>query len=204
MSSPPHSARPAPRLPIIVLGLLLTIGGFGVGACRLSDEQNETTATSAEEFEGRWQIVKSESNAIDPWNDLQVDLAVDPTGVRLVRTWRGAYGYTGMDSIHVPADGAFHRSPLDQWPDNRHIGAFARTDRTRRVSLQWIDQGRTLRVESRFWVEVSQGTRQIRTYAEYRLAPNGERLVILELRSTRPRARRYVLERSDASENPSS
>ena len=153
-------------------------------------------STVAEPFTGTWQLVPGESSPIDPWNTLVYEFDVGPRHLALTRRWHGPTNYTAVDSVRVPIDGTPHRAPLSEWPDNRHIGAFATADRPRRVAAEWLDEGRTLRVTSRFWVDTSQGQHRVRTYTEYRLAPAGKRLIVLELRSTRPMPRRYVLERS--------
>jgi hypothetical protein len=84
---------------------------------------------------------------------------------------------------------------MGQWPDNRHLGAFLGPDSTKLVTARWMDEGRTLRTETRLRVRTSQGTRPIRIYSEYRLAPDSAHITLLELRSTRPSPLRYVFRR---------
>jgi hypothetical protein len=88
---------------------------------------------------------------------------------------------------------------MTQWPDNRHIGAFLASDSSKSVSAAWLDDGQTLRVTTRLTVRISQGTTRIRTYSEYRVSPSGRHLVVLELRSTRPKPIRYTFERAEPS-----
>ena len=47
-------------------------------------------------------------------------------------------------------------------------------------------------------MSIQQGEQPIRIYTEYRLSPEGDRLDVLELRSTRPRPIHYVFTRADA------
>ncbi len=183
--------RGAPRL----LAALIFVAA-GLGGCQSPDQTGDSAPEPDARINGTWRLVESESSPIDPWNVLIIDLDAGPARLALFRRWHGPTDYTAVDSVRIPIDGTAHRAPLPQWPDNRHIGALAAPDQPRRVSAEWLDQGRTLRVTSRFGVEASQGLRRIRTYTEYRIAPHGDRLVVLELRSTRPRARRYVLQRS--------
>lgn len=181
---------------------VLVVVAAGLGGCQSPDQTGDSAPTPDERINGTWRLVESESSPIDPWNTLVVDLDAGPDRLALSRRWHGPTDYTAVDSVRIPVDGDAHRAPLPEWPDNRHIGAVAAPDRPRRVSAEWLDQGRTLRVTSRFGVETSQGSRRIRTYTEYRIAPDGDRLVVLELRSTRPRARRYVFGRtSEANRN---
>lgn len=149
-------------------------------------------------FNGAWKLVEDQSTSVDPWRSLVIGVEVDGAHVTLSRTWGGnreAGTYT--DSTTVRTDGSVHVVPMEQWPDNRHLGAFLAGDSTRQVTAQWLDDGRTLQVSSRLQVRTSQGVRPIRIYSEYRLAPTGDQLTLLELRSTRPRPLHYTFERAD-------
>lgn len=86
-----------------------------------------------------------------------------------------------------------------QWPDNRHAGVYIAGDRTKTVFSEWKDDGQTLATEATLEVSVQQGLRTVRIYTEYRLSPGGDRLDVLELRSTRPRPIHYVFFRSSES-----
>jgi hypothetical protein len=85
---------------------------------------------------------------------------------------------------------------MAQWPDNRHLGAYIAGDHRKTVASRWEDDGRTLITESTLTVSTQQGERPIRIYTEYRLSPGGDRLDVLELRSTRPRPVHYVFTRA--------
>lgn len=146
-------------------------------------------------IEGTWAIDKKRSTAIDPWQDLTIEIEAGEERLDLRRLWTGNYGFVAVDSIDIPINGTSHPASLKGWPDNRHIGAFARPDAERLVSATWLDGGQTLRVSTRTEVSVSQGKAQVRTYSEYRPSPDGQELTVLELRSTRPRPIRYVLTR---------
>jgi hypothetical protein len=68
---------------------------------------------------------------------------------------------------------------------DRHIGAYIGGDGTETMQSEWLDGGRTLRVESRYVLATSQGETPVRSTFEYRLSPDGEELTVIELRSTR-------------------
>jgi len=173
--------------------MLLLLILFGLSA--FPPQEIQAQPVSDESVHGVWRVVRGQSSPIDPWTSLRIHLDAGPRHLTLIRRWHGPTNYTAVDSVHIPIDGRAHRAPLPKWPDNRHLGAFAAPDRPRRVAAEWLDDGRTLRLTSRFCVDTSQGQRRVRTSAEYRISPGGDRLVLLELRSTRPTARRYVLER---------
>jgi len=176
----------------LLAGLLLLVPDPGQGQ---PFNRADASPILEERLHGTWRLVEAESRPIDPWNTLTIEVDASHTRLALVRRWHGPTDYTAVDSVHIPIDGDAHRAPLPEWPDNRHIGAFAAPDRPRRVAAEWLDDGHTLRVTSRFWVDTSQGQHRVRTDTEYRIAPDGNRLIVLELRSTRPTPRRYVLQR---------
>lgn len=149
-------------------------------------------------FEGRWALVDSLSRAIDPWRGLAVEIAVDGEAVVLERHWRGSReGGAATDSVRLVPGQTVQSGPLEQWPDERHLGAYIAGDRTKTVASRWEDDGGTLVTESELTVSIQQGERTVRIYTEYRLSPEGDRLDVLELRSTRPRPIHYVFARAD-------
>lgn len=148
------------------------------------------------DFEGQWVLQKQGSTPVDPWSNLSLEIAVDGQQVTIERIW-SAGRFRGVDDMTLEVDGGVNREPLHRWLANRHLGAEIREDTTRQVTAEWLDDGRTLRVESRYTVLTSQGRAPIRTYSEYRLSPDGRTLTLLELRSTRPRPMHYIFTRAD-------
>lgn len=156
-------------------------------------------------FEGTWQIIQDRSTSVDPWRRLRLDIRVESERVILNRIWSGnREAGTYVDSTTVRTDGTPAQIAMGQWPDNRHLGAFLAGDSTKQVTARWLDDGRTLRMQTRLHVRTSQGTRPIRIYSEYRLSPDQTRLTLLELRSTRPRPLHYTFRRAPAEERASS
>lgn len=155
---------------------------------------------------GSWQIDKQRSTAIDPWKDLTVEIEASEKSLVLKRVWKGHYGFSAVDSVKIPIDGTLHPVSMQMWPDNRHVGVFVgpsaeEGQQQKSVSASWLDDGHTLQVTTRMSAAVSQGQATTRIHREYRLSPNEEELIILELRSTRPRPIRYVLKRKKDAEN---
>lgn len=148
---------------------------------------------------GTWILDKDLSTDIDPWLNLSVEIAADGDGVILKKMWRGSReGGATTDSVRLIPGSAVVSGPMEQWPDNRHLGAYIASDRTKTVAARWEDGGRTLVTEATLTVSIQQGERDLRIYTEYRLSPEGDRLDVLELRSTRPRPTHYVFFRADA------
>lgn len=149
-------------------------------------------------FTGTWTLMEDRSTSVDPWRSFMIEMQVDGPRITLKRIWGGnreAGTYT--DSMTIRTDGSVHEVPMEQWPDNRHLGAFLAGDSTKRVTAEWLDDGQTLRVETRLQVRTSQGVRPIRIYSEYRVSPDDRHLTLLELRSTRPRPLHYTFARSE-------
>jgi hypothetical protein len=154
----------------------------------------------ADAMSGTWLLDEERSTAIDPWRNLSVEIVADGEGVILKRMWRGSReGGAFVDSVRLVPGSTVVSEPMGQWPDNRHLGAYIAGDRTKTVTSRWEDEGRTLVTETELTVSIQQGERPVRIYTEYRLSPEGDRLDVLELRSTRPRPIHYVFARADAS-----
>ena len=123
-------------------------------------------------------------------------MALDGDAVTVVRYWTGSReGGTSTDSVRVLTGGPAVTARMDQWADNRHLGAFLTADSSKSVTARVEDRGATLITESRVQLIVQQGEIPVRTYTEYHISPGGARLDVLELRSTRPAPIHYVFER---------
>lgn len=148
---------------------------------------------------GAWVLDKEASRAIDPWRNLRIEIAADGDGVVLKRIWTGSReGGAATDSVRLVPGATVRSAPMLQWPDERHLGVYITGDRTKTVASRWEEDGRTLVTESALTVSTQQGDRPIRIYTEYRLSPEGDRLDVLELRSTRPRPIHFVFARAEA------
>ncbi len=164
---------------LLLVSLLCVLWGSGDGA----------------RFDGTWTLDTTRSTAIDPWRGLTLDLRITDDAVTVQRTWSGTRGARGLDSMRVRTDGTVNPVPIHRWVDNRHLGVRIAPNTRRAVVAQWKDEGRTLSIEQKMSVITSQGETPLRIYSEYRLAPDGHTLYLMELRSTRPRPLHYVFTR---------
>ena len=147
---------------------------------------------------GHWTLDADRSTPVDPWRDLSLRLDVTDSTATIVRSWtyrRLAHA----DSVTVPLDGSPHPSTVTWWADSRHLAAHVQPGDTKTVRAWTDDGGTTLRVEQHLTLHTSQGTAPVRVYTEYRLAPDGDRLDVLELRSSRPAPLHYVFRRAEPS-----
>ena len=150
-------------------------------------------------FAGTWALDADRSRAVDPWRSLSVEIELEGDAVVLERNWRGSReGGAFTDSVRLVPGQSVESDPMIQWGDERHLGAYIAGDRTKTVVSRWVDDGTTLITESTFRVSIQQGEHDVRVYTEYRLSPEGDRLDVLELRSTRPRPIHFVFSRAGA------
>jgi hypothetical protein len=141
-------------------------------------------------FNGRWRLESDRSTALDGWTtmDLVVSVEGDEVALQHDMRWRSTR-VTETNRVH-PAKTVelkdFFRI------DQRHMAVYRPKESLTPVRAEWLDDGRTLRVEADVTVEVSQGTASIRIYSEYRLQEGDETLTLIELHSTRDRPLVYV------------
>lgn len=146
---------------------------------------------------GHWTLDSSRSSAVDPFRTILLDVTVSGEHVSITKTMGGGRRTT-EDTLNLDLSQAEVTEPMVMWVDNRHIGAWIGDDRDRTVRAELIDAGETLRIESTFKLETSQGTTPVRVTTEYRLSPDGKRLTVLELRSTRNLPLHYTFDRQEA------
>ncbi len=153
-----------------------------------------TNAKFAEAFAGAWALDLAHSDEVPAWKQMELIIAIDSGSVAITRNlgW-GRRRFTASLTVEPGADAA--TLPLEWWADNRHLGIYAADDREQTVEAEVLDEGRALRVETRFTVETQQRAAPMRITAEYRLWPDGQRLTLIELRSSRATPITYTFTR---------
>ena len=145
-------------------------------------------------FSGQWQIDPELSTAIDPWRRINLDISVEGDRVvieELVSAGRRRISQTYAFDVSKTENTV----PVDWWTGNRHLGAYMGGDGTMNIHAKWLDDNQTLRLESTYILQTSQGETPVRTYTEYRLSHDGKRLTRMILRSTRNRPILHVFSR---------
>ena len=132
---------------------------------------------------GRWRLDPKRSTALDGWTAWDLVVALDGSQVNLCHDmqWR-ATKLTATNTVDTarPVDVKdFFRV------EQRHMAIYAIRGATTPVRAEWIDGGRTLRVEAAMPVEVSQGNTTMRISQELRLVEGDGELQLIELHSTR-------------------
>ncbi len=128
-------------------------------------------------------IDRETSSAFDPWRRILLEVAVEGDAVTIERTV--TTGRRTSVQAYPLKVGETVAVPVEWWTGNRHIGAYMGGDGQERIHAEWIDDGRTLRLESHYTLATSQGETPVRSYHEYRLSRDGSTLRVIELRSSR-------------------
>lgn len=136
-------------------------------------------------FEGRWRLDATQSTALDGWTTMDLVVHVEGTKVALQHdmTWRSTKvtATNALDTAQPVEIANYFRV------DQRHMAVYAQPKKSARTTATWLDDGRTLRVEARVPLEISQGETTMRIYSEYRLLEGGQALLLIELHDTRNR-----------------
>ena len=141
-------------------------------------------------FNGRWRLDSDLSTALDGWTTMDLVILVEGDEVALQHDmrWRSTR-VTAINRVNTTRE----VEQVDFFRiDQRHMAVYRPKQSVTPVRAEWLDEGRTLRVEADLEVEVSQGMATIRVYAEYRLQEGDETLTLIELHSTRDRPLVYV------------
>ena len=135
------------------------------------------------DFNGRWALLPERSSALDGYTNMHLVLKVDGETVDITHDMR-------WRSTRVVETNSVNTRKVVQIPnffriEQRHMAVYPPKDALTPVSAEWLDEGRTLRVEAMVPVEISQGTATIRLYSEFRIGVSGDTLTLMELHSTR-------------------
>ncbi|MGH8020415.1 MAG: GxGYxYP domain-containing protein [Opitutaceae bacterium] len=148
--------------------LLLACGALTAAAA----PNPATNAKLAPEIAGTWALDLEHSDEVPAWKQMELVIATGADGVTITRNlgW-GRRKFTASVTVDPGADAA--TIPLEWWADNRHLGVYVSEDHEQLIEAEVLDEGRTLRTETRFTVETQQRTAPMRITAEYRLWPDG-------------------------------
>ncbi|MDG2169320.1 MAG: hypothetical protein P8L44_15490 [Opitutales bacterium] len=134
-------------------------------------------------FDGRWQLVLDRSSALDGYTNMHLVLETNGETVDITHDMR--WRTTKVVETNSVNTRKVVKIPNFFRIEQRHMAVYPPKDAVTPVSAEWLDEGRTLRVEALVPVEVSQGDASIRIYSEYRIGVGGDTLTLVELHSTR-------------------
>ncbi len=143
---------------------------------------------------GTWRYDPAHSTELSAWGTLKLIIAVDGPRVTLTRQY--AAGRRTFDEVtNLDLSKTTNIVPFEWWPDNRHLGAYAGGDKTKKFRLRLFDNGRLLRTSADLTLSTQQGDRLINILSDYKVSANGQQLTLTELRSTRNEPIVYVFKR---------
>lgn len=143
---------------------------------------------------GQWRYDATHSTELSPWKSFDLTIVVDGDKVSLQRRlgWaRRDY----EDRMDLDLSQPVSVVPAPWWPDNRHLGAYAGGDKTKRVRGEWLDDRRILRLSTDLILDTQQGPRAVNILSDLKVSATGAQLTLTELRSTRNRPIVYILHR---------
>ncbi|PTX94479.1 hypothetical protein [Opitutus sp. ER46] len=154
-------------------------------------------AADSSPLSGQWRYDATRSTELSPWKSFDLTLAIDGDKVTIHRRlgWaRRDYEDTTEFRLNQPPIVV----PAPWWPDNRHLGAYATGDKTKRVSGVLLEKGRILRLNTDQVLGTQQGPREVNVLTDFKVSVSGTQLTVIELRSTRSRPIVYVFNRVPA------
>lgn len=153
-------------------------------ACLILALSLVSIAQANPDFNGRWKIDPAQSTSLDPWSNLELEIAVNGDKVTLTR-----YFSTGTrqaeETLELDTNAGSQTVAVEGWWDNRHIDAWLGNDGRIEVNPRWLDEGRTLQLNINLVLETQQGDAPVRVLRELRLSADGKSLRELQIRSSR-------------------
>lgn len=145
---------------------------------------------------GTWALDTARSTPIRPWDKQTITLAVRGDSVVLTRNLAWGADRKVDDTTVAVTDGkTVTANPVAYWLDTWYTNVYIGGDHVKRVTAEWLDGGRVLKLETNLQLEAQQGDIPVHIYDEYRLSADGKTLKLYELRSTRDEALVYYFTR---------
>jgi hypothetical protein len=154
-----------------------------------------TPGSAGSRLDGHWQLDPTRSSALNFWRAFAVTIATDGNQVVLTRTL--GYGdRSAREVFELDVTQPDNRVPVEWWADNRYMGLYIGGDGAKHVRATWLDDGRTLRLDSTFVVTTQQGEKTVDILSDYKVSLDGDELTLIELRSSRLQPFVYVFKRA--------
>ena len=139
---------------------------------------------------GRWKLNLKESTDLVTWRYRQLEMAIRENGgkIEIINHWKSRRAGDWVDSLAFVPGGDTVRIPIKtaHWPENWYMGVLSIPGTVKKVSGYWDKPKRELTVYLGQLVQVSQGRRVISTQKNFSLNRAGDKLTVIEKRSSRP------------------
>jgi len=139
---------------------------------------------------GHWKLVSEQSTDLVTWRYrlLELEIKNNQGEITILQKWLYRKKVAFVDSItFIPGNEPSYilqKSPT--WSENWYMGVLTQKGSKKKVYGSWKEEHRILQVETQQEVQTSQGEALSKTDLEFRLQNNGEKLIIIKKRSTRP------------------
>lgn len=143
-------------------------------------------ADAPSKLAGTWAIDVARSTPIRPWDVQTITIIVTGDAVVITRNLAWGTDRKVSDTTAAVTDGkTVTANPVGFWLDTWYTNVYVGGDHLKRVTAEWLDGGRVLKLETNLAIEAQQGDHPVHIYDEYRLSADGKTLKLYELRSTR-------------------
>lgn len=154
-------------------------------------------AVADDTISGRWKFNADMSTDLASWRYREPELEIRAAGdtIVILQRWGRGSQIAFVDSLIVTPGGSPNSLPVSEafWYENWYMGVLAKVGEPRIVRGEWEVPDQRLIVRTELTVETSQGdTKMLTTRAYYR---EGEHLIVVEQRSSRPTPIRLVFQR---------
>lgn len=149
---------------------------------------------AAHPLAGSWRLQPELGTDLAAWRALDLIVDVDGDQVSLTRQFAaGRRTFEDVTTLDLSKPATV--IPVEMWPDSRYLGANIGGDKTKTVSGQWVGDGNVLRLNTDVVLATQQGDHPVNVLGTYTVSTNGERLTLIEVRSTRTQPLVFVFKR---------
>jgi hypothetical protein len=174
------------RALVLLLSLLgaIPLGARSARAAEVPASGPGTQGTAA--FDGEWSLLPHKSSQVDLFQTLSLRIARDGAKVTIEQLW-GRGQYAVRKAMTLTTGGTVNEVPVTDrvWPTQPFMGVSMQVGSNERVTARWSADGRTLVVERRYTVLVSQGPQELSDTETYALGAGDDLLTLDVVRPTR-------------------
>ncbi len=138
---------------------------------------------------GTWQLNSKKSTDIVTVQYRQLEMKIQKEGeaVTITHLWMSRNKIASVDSVHFIPGGDAVKIPVTSqiWPDNWYMGVLEKSGTFISFKGSWKEPDRKLELVKEQAVETSQGDTKIKTNLSFQLDRKGNKLILIEKRSSR-------------------
>ncbi|HEY6082470.1 MAG TPA: GxGYxYP domain-containing protein, partial [Chitinophagaceae bacterium] len=146
---------------------------------------------------GNWQLIPGKSDSGAFYHTISLHIQEARGRLELVQKWGDHFSFT--DSMNLPDNGKVAMIRVDSriWPYQVFMGVSMIPGSEKKVTAEWLNDKKTLKVDETYPVLVSQGKVEIHGSRVYTLSEDGEKLTMDVQRDSRlPAHLTYVFRRA--------